>query len=553
MLLNLAPDHLDRHGTFEAYRAAKLRVFAHQGNDDVAVAPLGLGIEDLGGCARRVCFGDGPQAELADRAGQLWWADEPLIAVEEIAPARAAQPPQRDGGGGDLPGPRDRARRGARGPADLRRASSTASRRSRRSTACSTSTTPRRRTSPRRSSRSQSFDAPVHLILGGQGKGQDFAPLRAPVGRALRRRLPHRRGGRAHRRGRRRRALRDARARASRGRARPRGPARSCCCRPPARASTSSPTSRRAGGRFKELVAARRTLAPICAPPPAPNAEAYPLEYNLLLTATLCLLALGAVMVYSASSARARCCRARATGPTYLVRYLVYGARRAAWRCTSSRAAASTRSWRSTGPLLAISFALPGRGQAPGHRRRGQRRAPLARRRAAAVPALRDRQARARALRRRSSSPQKPGPHPHAARRRCRCCWWPAHDAAARRLPARPRHGARHRLHADGAARRRRACRCATCVVGAGVAAVLITALRAARALPARAADDLPRPVGARRRRGLPGGAGPDRARLGRAVRARPRRSRCRRSSTCPRPTPTSSSRSSARSWASPA
>jgi UDP-N-acetylmuramoylalanine--D-glutamate ligase len=27
----------------------------------------------------------------------------------------------------------------------------------------------------------ESFDAPVHLILGGQGKGQDFEPLRAPV------------------------------------------------------------------------------------------------------------------------------------------------------------------------------------------------------------------------------------------------------------------------------------------------------------------------------------------------------------------------------------
>ncbi|HSD81265.1 MAG TPA: cyanophycin synthetase, partial [Solirubrobacteraceae bacterium] len=26
-----------------------------------------------------------------------------------------------------------------------------------------------------------SFDVPVHLILGGQGKGQDFAPLRGPV------------------------------------------------------------------------------------------------------------------------------------------------------------------------------------------------------------------------------------------------------------------------------------------------------------------------------------------------------------------------------------
>ena len=62
VLLNLQPDHLDRHGTFEDYRAAKLRVFANQGNDDVAVAPVGLGVEDLGGCARRVCFGAGRPA-----------------------------------------------------------------------------------------------------------------------------------------------------------------------------------------------------------------------------------------------------------------------------------------------------------------------------------------------------------------------------------------------------------------------------------------------------------------------------------------------------------
>ena len=27
VLLNLEPDHLDRHGTFEAYRDAKLRIF----------------------------------------------------------------------------------------------------------------------------------------------------------------------------------------------------------------------------------------------------------------------------------------------------------------------------------------------------------------------------------------------------------------------------------------------------------------------------------------------------------------------------------------------
>ncbi len=82
VLLNVQPDHLDRHGTFEDYLGAKLRVFARQGNDDVAVAPAGLDVEDLGGCARRVPFG--PGGELDDRNGWLWWDEQPLVAHEEI-------------------------------------------------------------------------------------------------------------------------------------------------------------------------------------------------------------------------------------------------------------------------------------------------------------------------------------------------------------------------------------------------------------------------------------------------------------------------------------
>jgi UDP-N-acetylmuramoylalanine--D-glutamate ligase len=39
VLLNVEPDHLDRHGTFEAYREAKLRVFASQEPGDVAIRP----------------------------------------------------------------------------------------------------------------------------------------------------------------------------------------------------------------------------------------------------------------------------------------------------------------------------------------------------------------------------------------------------------------------------------------------------------------------------------------------------------------------------------
>ena len=84
VLLNLAEDHLDRHGTFAAYRAAKLELFARQPDEAVAVVPLDLGLEDLGGRARRVRFGLGAEAELAQRAGRLWWDERPLLAVDEL-------------------------------------------------------------------------------------------------------------------------------------------------------------------------------------------------------------------------------------------------------------------------------------------------------------------------------------------------------------------------------------------------------------------------------------------------------------------------------------
>ena len=49
-----------------------------------------------------------------------------------------------------------------------------------------------------------------------------------------------------------------------------------------------------------------------------------PLEHRLLLTATFCLLAGGAVMVYSASSARTLL-EGQGDGTMYLVKYLAYG------------------------------------------------------------------------------------------------------------------------------------------------------------------------------------------------------------------------------------
>ncbi len=55
-----------------------------------------------------------------------------------------------------------------------------------------------------------------------------------------------------------------------------------------------------------------------------PRRRQYPVEHNLLLTATLCLLAFGAVMVFSATSAPNVLDGGDGTG--YLVKYLAYGA-----------------------------------------------------------------------------------------------------------------------------------------------------------------------------------------------------------------------------------
>lgn len=82
VLLNLAPDHLDRHGTFEAYREAKLNAFARQGEDALAVAPLDAPAA-LPGAARRLTFGAAP-ADVAFDGNAISWRGEPLLAADEI-------------------------------------------------------------------------------------------------------------------------------------------------------------------------------------------------------------------------------------------------------------------------------------------------------------------------------------------------------------------------------------------------------------------------------------------------------------------------------------
>jgi len=75
VVLNLAPDHLDRHGSFEAYRDAKARIFAHQDGSDFAVLndadPV---VREMASCTaaqvlRFRCDGPPPQTG----AGSAWF------------------------------------------------------------------------------------------------------------------------------------------------------------------------------------------------------------------------------------------------------------------------------------------------------------------------------------------------------------------------------------------------------------------------------------------------------------------------------------------------
>jgi UDP-N-acetylmuramoylalanine--D-glutamate ligase len=85
VLLNIEPDHLDRHGSLGAYAETKLRMFERQSADDTAVLPRGFGA--IPGAARRVEF-----------AGDDELPAEPLIpgphnrenAAAATAAARAA-------------------------------------------------------------------------------------------------------------------------------------------------------------------------------------------------------------------------------------------------------------------------------------------------------------------------------------------------------------------------------------------------------------------------------------------------------------------------------
>ncbi len=197
VLLNVTPDHLDRHGTLEAYRDAKLRIFTHQARGAVAALPLEIDavppnehIGTLGGASARdvvpsdvelVRFGEGPLAECALHEGALWWKGEQLLHVQQLSLrgahnvrnalaaaavclARGIEPDAVRAALRSFAGVAHRLQEVAQRDGVLYVNDSKATNIA--STIVALQAFP---------------EGGVHLILGGQGKGQDFSALAEPV------------------------------------------------------------------------------------------------------------------------------------------------------------------------------------------------------------------------------------------------------------------------------------------------------------------------------------------------------------------------------------
>ncbi len=169
VLLNITPDHLDRHGTLEAYREAKLRIFAHQAAGDVAVLPVELAEIELPPGVRRVRFDADPRPDIAGLRLRGDHNHQNAMAAAAVCLARGIDP--------------DAVREGLRTfPGVPHRLQEVGSRNgvlyvndSKATNVASTRVA------------LQAFpEGGIHLILGGQGKSQDFAPLREPVAASCR-------------------------------------------------------------------------------------------------------------------------------------------------------------------------------------------------------------------------------------------------------------------------------------------------------------------------------------------------------------------------------
>ena len=167
LLLNLAPDHLDRHGTLERYAGAKLRIFANQGPEDVAVfepSEPGLAGLEPGGEARRVSpdtareLIDSVELQLLGEAGRrnamAAAAAAQAMGVGEVAIRSAIE------GFAGVPHRLEPlgVRAGVRYVNDSKATNVAAA-----------------------MAALEAFDGGVHAILGGSSKGESFEALAEPV------------------------------------------------------------------------------------------------------------------------------------------------------------------------------------------------------------------------------------------------------------------------------------------------------------------------------------------------------------------------------------
>lgn len=166
VLLNLEPDHLDRHGSLDAYRKAKLRIFENQGDGDTAVVPRGFAA--VPGCAQRIEFEPSdplpaepriPGAHNRENAAAATAAARAL-GIDDARIAEALR---------SFPGVAHRLEpvaeaNGVRYVNDSKATNTAAARRA-----------------------VAAYDAPLHVILGGRSKGESYSELAlALAGRARR-------------------------------------------------------------------------------------------------------------------------------------------------------------------------------------------------------------------------------------------------------------------------------------------------------------------------------------------------------------------------------
>ena len=156
VLLNLEPDHLDRYASFDEYRDAKLRIFENQQETDDAVVPRGF--DEIPGDAQRIEFEPAdelpaepliPGAHNRENAAAAT-ATARALGISEARIAEALE---------TFPGVAHRLEPvaeigGVRFVNDSKATNTAAARRA-----------------------VAAYDAPLHIILGGRGKGESYTEL----------------------------------------------------------------------------------------------------------------------------------------------------------------------------------------------------------------------------------------------------------------------------------------------------------------------------------------------------------------------------------------